>query len=61
MEMDALTGPLASLEEMESAHIRRVLDAVAWHQGRACQTLGISRPTLRKKIRMYGLKNTSKS
>jgi two-component system response regulator AtoC len=61
MEVDAASAPMASLEEMESAHIRRVLAAVGWHQGRACQTLGISRPTLRKKIRVYGLKNTSQS
>jgi two-component system response regulator AtoC len=60
-EADAATSSMASLEEMEAAHIRRVLDAVEWHQGRACQTLGVSRPTLRKKIRLYGLKNTSKS
>ncbi len=52
---------LASLEDMESAHIRRVLDAVGWHQGRACAVLGISRPTLRKKIRLYQLKHSSQA
>jgi DNA-binding NtrC family response regulator len=47
---------LRSLEEVEAEHIGRVLGAVNWHQGRACEVLGVSRPTLRKKIRLYGLK-----
>jgi two-component system response regulator AtoC len=49
-------GSLRRLEDVEAEHIRRVLDAVDWHQGRACEALGISRPTLRKKIREYQLK-----
>ena len=44
-----------SLEEMEQAHIRRVLDATGWHKGQACEILGISRPRLRRMIRQYGL------
>jgi len=49
-------SPLRSLEEVEAEHIGRVLGAVNWHQGKACEILGVSRPTLRKKIRLYGLK-----
>ena len=49
---------LCTLNEVESVHIRRVLQAVSWHQGKACEILGVSRPTLRKKIRDYGLKET---
>ncbi|MEZ4396307.1 MAG: sigma-54 dependent transcriptional regulator [Candidatus Krumholzibacteriia bacterium] len=45
-----------SLAEVEAEHIRRVLDACGWNQGRACAVLGISRPTLRKKIADYGLR-----
>ena len=44
-----------SLEEMEQAHIKRVLDAAGWHKGQACEILGISRPRLRRMIRQYGL------
>ncbi len=46
-----------SLAEVEAAHIARVLAACDWNQGRSCAVLGISRPTLRKKIADYGLKN----
>ena len=45
-----------SLREVEADHIRRVLSGVSWHQGRACEILGISRPTLRKKIRALGVR-----
>jgi len=51
-------SPLRSLEEVEAEHIGRVLGAVNWHQGKACEILGVSRPTLRKKIRIYGLKES---
>jgi len=44
-----------SLEEMEAAHIARVLDATHWHKGKACDILGISRPRLRRMIRHYEL------
>ncbi len=44
-----------SLEEIEGAHISRVLDATDWHKGRACEILGVSRPRLRRMIRHYNL------
>lgn len=44
-----------SLEEIEEAHIARVLDATDWHKGRACEILGISRPRLRRMIKNYNL------
>ncbi len=44
-----------SLEEMEAAHIARVLDATHWHKGKACDILGISRPRLRRMIKHYEL------
>jgi DNA-binding NtrC family response regulator len=46
-----------SLAELEAEHVLRVLDACAWNQGKACEILGVSRPTLRKKIADYGLKD----
>ena len=44
-----------SLEEIEKAHVTRVLEANAWHKGHACEILGVSRPRLRRMIKQYGL------
>jgi len=49
-------GPIVSLEEMERMHIARALRECRGHRGRVCQLLQISRPTLERKIRKYGLK-----
>ncbi len=46
-----------TLAEMERDHIARVLHITGWNRGRACQLLGITRPTLRRKMRYYGLVN----
>src|SRR5690606_2960042 len=37
---------LLSLAEAERQAILKALEASRWHKGRACQILGISRPTL---------------
>jgi DNA-binding NtrC family response regulator len=51
------TGPpLQSLDEVEAAHIQRVLDHTGGHKGRSCDILGISRPALDRKIQKYGLR-----
>lgn len=47
---------LKSLDSMEREHILRVLDHTGGNYGEACKILGITRPTLRKKINDYGLK-----
>lgn len=47
---------LRSLEEMEKDHILKVLRHTGGNYGEACKILGVSRPTLRKKISDYGLK-----
>ncbi|MEW8044339.1 MAG: sigma-54-dependent Fis family transcriptional regulator, partial [gamma proteobacterium symbiont of Phacoides pectinatus] len=54
---DVTEKPLqqCSLEEMERMHVARVLDAVAWHKGQACEILGISRPRLRRMINQHKL------
>ena len=44
-----------TLDEMEKAHIERVFTMTKGHKGRACQILGISRPTLERKLRKYRL------
>jgi two-component system, NtrC family, response regulator AtoC len=51
----AVSDRVPTLEEMEKAHIERVFTMTKGHKGRACQILGISRPTLERKLRKYGL------
>jgi DNA-binding NtrC family response regulator len=48
--------PLQSLEELEAAHIQRVLEHTGGHKGRSCEILGISRPALDRKIQKYRLR-----
>lgn len=45
------------LADVEKEHISAVLMAVQGHLGRACEVLGITRPTLRKKMVDYELKD----
>ncbi len=49
---------LESLEELEKKHIVRTLAHTGGNYGEACRILGITRPTLRKKILDYGLKDS---
>ncbi|MHC1727486.1 MAG: helix-turn-helix domain-containing protein [Syntrophobacteraceae bacterium] len=51
---------LQSLEEMEKEHIRRVLKYIGDNYGETCKILGITRPTLRKKMIDYGLRDSEK-
>jgi len=57
---DRPAGPL-SLEELERAHIRRVLDGCEWNISQAAKLLGIDRGTLYAKIRRYGFERVSAS
>jgi DNA-binding NtrC family response regulator len=52
---DAELNKLASLDELERAHILRVLAACDNQKTRAAAILGINRTTLWKKLREYGL------
>ncbi len=47
--------PLATLDQIERQHIVRVWTLSRGHKGKTCQILGISRPTLERKLRKYGL------
>jgi two-component system response regulator AtoC len=47
-------APLPTLEEAERQLIERALVITRGHKGRACQMLGISRPTLERKLAKYG-------
>ena len=56
---EAYAGPggLMSLEAVERLHVERVLRAVDWHRGKACEVLGVSRPRLRRMMNQYGLES----
>jgi two-component system, NtrC family, response regulator AtoC len=46
---------IQTLDEVEREHIERVWAFTNGHRGKTCQLLGISRPTLERKLRKYGL------
>jgi two-component system response regulator AtoC len=46
-----------TLAEVERVHIERMLRVAQGNRGRACDLLGITRPTLRRKMREYGLQS----
>ncbi len=48
-------GAMVSLKDLESEHIRRVLASTGWHKGKTCETLGISRPKLERRIQEFNL------
>lgn len=48
---------LRSLNCMEKEHILKILSHTGGNYGETCKILGITRPTLRKKINDYGLKD----
>jgi two-component system, NtrC family, response regulator HydG len=50
----APNGAPRSLEEIERAHILRVLEQCGWNQTRAAETLEIDRVTLHHKLKRYG-------
>ncbi len=46
-----------SLQDIERDYILGILNRTRWHLGKTCELLGISRPTLRYKLKTYGLSN----
>ncbi len=54
-EKSPFPDELVSLDQVEKSYIRHVLSAVKGSKTRASQILEISRPTLDKKIKDYGL------
>jgi len=45
-----------TLDEIEERHIRRVIAKVGRNKGEICEILGISRPTLERKLDKYGIR-----
>jgi len=55
-EPPSSSGPSSiSLNGMEKEHIQNTLSQMGWNRTRTAQALGISMPTLRSKIRKYGI------
>ena len=52
-------GRVPTLDEVERDHIVRVWALTKGHKGRTCQMLGISRPTLERKLKKYGLRGVT--
>ena len=52
----AETSDDMSMETMEQAHIRKVLENCQWNRSRAARELGIGYNTLWRKMRKYGIK-----
>jgi two-component system response regulator HydG len=50
----ATNGTSKSLDEIEKAHILRVLESCNWNQTRAAEVLEIDRVTLHHKLKRYG-------
>ena len=48
-----MTNREPNLKDIEKEYILGVLNQTHWHLGKACELLGISRPTLRHKLRAY--------
>jgi two-component system response regulator AtoC len=55
--LSPLPGParFQTLDEVERDHIRKALAHARGHKGKTCDLLGISRPTLSRKIKRYAL------
>ncbi len=54
-ELDGVVEPVRSLKEAERLAIERAIRALGANKGRLCAALGISRPTLERKLRSHGL------
>ena len=59
VERSGIMGPekpvLRSIENIEEAHIRAILKGTNGNKLRACELLGISRPTLDRKLEKFGI------
>lgn len=53
-EPPALAG-LPSLEEVEKQHVLRAMAQTGWNLSAAARALGVSRPTLRKRLKRFGI------
>jgi two-component system response regulator AtoC len=54
-EMGSVASPIKLLDDVEKEHIVNALKFAQGNRGKVCELLGISRPTLQRKIRKYRL------
>ncbi|MEA1935907.1 MAG: sigma-54 dependent transcriptional regulator [Thermodesulfobacteriota bacterium] len=47
---------ICTIDEIEKKHIRRIIEKTGRNKGEICKILGISRPTLERKLEKYGIK-----
>jgi len=61
LQVGAVPAPAAgpTLEDVERAHILKVLESCDWNQSKAARLLKIDRVTLYNKIKKYGFKKAS--
>ena len=52
---------IPTLEEAERMLIELTLTVTKGHKGKTCQILGISRPTLERKLQKYGVRQDSQA
>jgi DNA-binding NtrC family response regulator len=57
--MNAETGTVATLDQVEEAYIRKVFHKTGGKKSETCRLLGISRPTLDRKLEKYAIQATS--
>jgi two-component system response regulator AtoC len=50
-----VSGRLLTLDEVEEKHIRLVISKIGRNKGEICEALGISRPTLERKLEKYSI------
>jgi DNA-binding NtrC family response regulator len=61
VDSDRLSLVLKPLHEVEREHIENILVYTSYEKKRAADILGISRPTLDRRIKEYGLEDQRKS
>jgi len=54
-DSDKLFSSLSPLKDIERKYIEFVLKTTGWHKGKSAEILGITRPTLDKRIEEFGL------
>lgn len=53
----SMHGQVHEVHETERDRIIQILNETHWHYGQACELLGISRPTLKKKMKAYSIQS----
>jgi len=54
-DAELASSSIKLLDEVEKEHILNALKFARGNRGKVCELLGISRPTLQRKIRKYGI------